>query len=90
MLLYSVANSWPEIAYAVHQCVRFTYNSKVSHGNSMKRICHYLQGTKTKGMILCPLKQLTIDCFVDADFAGQWDMEDPQDPLCVKFIPDTF
>ena len=34
-------------------------------------------------MILCPSKQLTVDCFV-ADFARQWNMEDPQDALCVK------
>ena len=48
----------------------------------MKRICCYLQGTKTKVMILCPLKQSIIDCLVDADFAGQWNVENPQDPLC--------
>ena len=57
---------------------------KVSHGNAVKRICHYLQGPKTKGMILCPSKQLTIDCFVDADFARQWNVEDQEDPQCVK------
>ena len=67
-----------------YKCARFTHNPRVSHGNAVKRICHYLQGTKTKGMIICPLKQLNIDCFVDADFAGQWNVEDPQDPLCVK------
>ena len=31
-----------------------------------------------------PSKQLTVDCFVDADFAGQWNVENPEDPLCVK------
>ena len=25
-----------------------------------------------------------IDCFVDANFGGQWNAEDPHDPLCVK------
>ena len=64
--------------------VQDSHPLKVSHGNAMKRICHYLQGTKTKGMILSPSKQLTIDCFVYADFAGQWNVENPQDPLCVK------
>ena len=84
MLLYLAANSHPEIAYAVHQCARFTYNPKASHGAAVKRICHYLQGTKMKGLILEPSKQLTVDCFVDADFAGQWNVENPEDPVCVK------
>ena len=47
-------------------------------------MCHYLKGTKTKGLILKPSKQLTVDCFVDVDFAGQWNVEDPEDPLSVK------
>ena len=50
----------------------------------MKRICCYLQGTKTKGLILKPSKRLTVDCFVDVDFPGQWNVENPEDPLCVK------
>ena len=25
-----------------------------------------------------------IDSCIDADFAGQWNVEDPHDPLCVK------
>ena len=83
MLLYLVANSRPEIAYAVHQCARFTHNPKASHRAAVKRICHYLQGTKTKGLILKPSKQLTVDCFVGADFAGQWNVENPEDP-CVS------
>ena len=78
MLLYLAANSHPEIAYAVHQCARFTHNPKASHGAAVKRICRYLEGTKTKGL------QLTVDCFVDADFTGQWNVENPEDPLCVK------
>ena len=71
MLLYLAANSRPEIAYAVHQCARFTHNPKASHRAAVKRICHYLHGTKMKGLILKPSKQLTVDCFVDADFTGQ-------------------
>ena len=36
MWLYLVANSRPEIAYAVHQCARFTHNPKASHGAAVK------------------------------------------------------
>ena len=35
-------------------------------------------------MILFPSHQLTVDCFVDSNFAGQWNAEDPENPLCVK------
>ena len=84
MLLNLAANSCPEIAYVVHQCARFTHNPKASHGAAMKLICRYFQGTKTKGLILKPSKQLTVDCFADADFTGQWNVENPEDPLCVK------
>ena len=84
MLLYLASNSRPKIAYAVHQCARFTHNPKASHGAAVKQICRYLQGTKTKSLILKPSKQLKVDCFVDADFAGQWNVENPEDPLCVK------
>ena len=84
MILYLVASSQPEIAYTVHQCARFTHDPKASHGNAVKRICQYLKGTKNKGMILFPSKQLTVDCFVYSNFAGQWNAEDPEDPLHVK------
>ena len=85
MLLYLASNSRPEIAYAVHQCARFTHNPKASHAKAVKRICRYLKGTRDQGMILTPSKDcLSVDCYVDADFAGQWNSEDPQDPLCVK------
>ena len=84
MLLYLVANSHPEIACAVYQCARFAHNPKASHGAAVKQICRYLQGTKMKVLILKPSKQLTVDCFVNTDFAGQWNIENPEDPLCVK------
>ena len=52
MLLYLAVNSHPEIANVVHQCAWLTHNPKVCHGHAVKRIYHYLQGTKTKGLIL--------------------------------------
>ena len=36
-------------------------------------------------MLLKPIKNnYTIDCYVDADFAGLWNIEDEQNPLSVK------
>ena len=34
--------------------------------------------------MLSPSDNLQVDCYVDADFAGLWNVEQDQDPLCVK------
>jgi hypothetical protein len=46
----------------------------------------YLKGTRDKGLILNVnfSTDFTIDCYVDADFAGMWGYEDRDDPSCVK------
>ena len=31
-----------------------------------------------------PSKKLVVDCYADADFAGLWGHEDPQDPICAR------
>lgn len=84
MLMYLSSNSRPDIQFAVHQCARFTHAPRRSHEVAIQRICRYLQGTKDKGMRFTPTKELKIDCYVDADFAGLWNVEDDQDPVCVK------
>ena len=62
----------PDIAYAVHQCARFSSDPKESHATAVKRIGKYLLATKDEGMILNP-KNHSFDCWVDADFVGNWD-----------------
>ena len=84
MLMFLANNSRPDIAFAVHQCARFTHAPKESHAAGVKRIIRYLNGTKDEGMYLEPTGELNVDCYVDADFAGLWKSEDSQDPLCVK------
>lgn len=70
----------PDIAYAVHQCARFCADPKMSHAAAVKRIGKYLVGTRDKGIILNP-KEHSFECFVDADFVGNWNRatahEDP-------------
>jgi hypothetical protein len=61
----------PDIAYAVHQCARFSAEPKQSHGQAVKRIAKYLVKTRDEGVILNP-KTHSFDCFVDADFVGNW------------------
>ena len=85
MLMYLASNSRPEIAYAVHQCARFTHAPHNSHVVAIKRILRYLQGTRDKGLIFNPSTSLQVDCYVDAaDFVGLWSIEDEQDPVSVK------
>ena len=84
MLLYLASNFCPDISFAVHQCAQFTHALQHSHAIAVKRILRYLQGTKEKGLILEPTSDLQVDCYVDADFAGLWNSEDDQDPICVK------
>ena len=84
MLLYLSSNSRPDIQFAVHQCARFTHNPRKSHAEAIKRICRYLEGTKDKGLEFTPTTKLELDCYVDADFAGLWNYEPDQDPVCVK------
>jgi hypothetical protein len=65
----------PDIAYAVHQCARFSSNPKKSHEAAVRRIVRYLQGTKNKGINFKVDKSRSFECWVDADFAGNWRQE---------------
>ena len=84
MLMYLSNTTRPDLVFAVHQCARFTHFPKRCHELALKRIGRYMVGTKDKGMILDPDKNLDIDCFVDSDFAGLWNAEPVHDPVCVK------
>ena len=82
--MFLSTNSRPDIAYAVNQCARFTHCPRNIHATAIKRILRYLKGTRTKGMTISPLNEFRVDCYVDADFAGLWNVEDEQDPVSVK------
>ena len=86
MMLYLASKTRPDISFAVHQCARFTHNTKVSHETAVKRICSYLQGTKDNGLVFNSSKKLVVDCYADADFAVLWVHEYPQDPICARSI----
>ena len=85
MLLYLSGSSRPDIAYAVHQCARFSHNPKRSHEIVLKHIARYLKGTRGKGLIMVPNRDnMKLDLSADADFAGLYPMEDCTDPVSVK------
>jgi hypothetical protein len=84
-LNYLANNSRPDIQFAVHQCARYTHNPRKSHTSALKKIVRYLIGTKDKGLVLNPTKEITLDMYADADFAGLWNSDaDEQDPVRVK------
>jgi hypothetical protein len=74
-LHYLVAGSRSEIAYAVHQCARFSHAPTMEHAKAVKWIGRYLKGTTHEGTILRPDKSKQLEVYVDADFAGNWDPE---------------
>ena len=85
MLLYLAGSTRPDISYAVHQCTRLSHQPKSSHDIGVKHIVRYLKGTRDKGLIMKPIsKNLKLDLFADADFAGLFASEDKMDPISVK------
>jgi len=74
----------PDIYFAVSQCRRYIHCHTNMHITVLKRIGRFLLKTSEKGIILKPTSELTIDCYVDADFAGLWNKEDHNDENCVK------
>jgi transposase InsO family protein len=84
-LLYLSGHTRPDIAYAVNIVARYMFCPKRSHELALKRIGKYLKATRTKGLIITPSDNiLDINAFPDADFAGLYGHEAPNDPACVK------
>ena len=54
------------------------------HEDAIKWICRYLAGTRNQGIKFKPTMNPTLDCYVDADFAGLWGQEDNEDTICVR------
>ena len=75
----------PDLAYATHQCARFMADPKKSHGEAIKHIGRYLLKTRDKGFIIKPDKTQAFECWVDADFCGNWDKDiAPTEPDTAK------
>jgi len=51
---------------------------------AVRRIVRYLKGTAEKGYFFNPTEHKTLDCYVDADFEGNWMQITSQDPASVK------
>ena len=64
----------------MHQCARFSERPKQSHAEAVKKIGHYLLATKDKGLIIHPNELRYFECWVDADFTGNWRPQDAHNP----------
>jgi hypothetical protein len=84
MLGYLTGNSRPELAFAHHQCARYSHAPRRIHEVALKRIGRYLIATKDRGLIMRPTDDVKLECYVDADFAGLWGSEDPNNANAVK------
>ena len=75
--MYLASNFRPDIVFAVHQCAWFTHCTRRSHEQAVIQICRYLKGTVNDGLTYKPTKDLRVELFRNADFAGLWEAEDP-------------
>jgi hypothetical protein len=73
-----------DLAYSVHQCARFMSSPMKSHGEAVKRIGRYLLGTRGKGFIMKPDHTKSFECWVDADYCGNWNPLVTDDPSTAK------
>jgi len=69
----------PDLAYIVHQCSRFNNDPKLLHEKAIKCICCYLKETSDKGLIFDPDLSKGFECYVDADWAGNWNKQFPSE-----------
>jgi hypothetical protein len=68
MLMYLAANTRPDISYAVHQEARQAHAPRSPPSVPIKRILHYLKGTRTKGILFKPDDSYRVDFYVEANF----------------------
>ncbi len=77
---YLQQSSCPNILMPNHQCARFVDNPMRCHKQAMMQIACYLASMKDRGIVYKPDKSLSLECFVDADFAGGWSQADAENP----------
>jgi hypothetical protein len=89
---YLGGNTRSDIQYATHTCAQYTHQPKVIHANAIKRIGRYLLGTRDKGIIFRPSRELTIDMYhVDADFPAYGTLHvTTKIRLVLNHNPDTY
>jgi hypothetical protein len=87
MMMYLTSSTRRNCAFEIHQCAQFSRDPHEAHASALKCLACYLNKTCLDGLHIQPHqsdKPATHDLWCDADFAGLWGKEDPQDPSCVR------
>jgi hypothetical protein len=85
ILQYLGNNTRPDLSYAISSAARYCNDPREPHANAVKRIGRYLQSSLDEGIILKPDRHNpAMDLHVDADLAGSWNINDPEDPNGAK------
>ena len=85
ILLYMYGYNIPDVYLAVNSCYRCMFIPKRSQKLELKRLAHYLNQTKDRGLVLNTNSDLCkVDKCSDANFSGMNGHEDPTYTACVK------
>jgi hypothetical protein len=90
MLIYLQGNTCPEKSIATHQLAPCCQDPRLSHEQATTRLGRYLAHTKDRGIVYEPDKSMGIECYVDGDFAGGWNITTSADAYnimsCTGFL----
>jgi hypothetical protein len=71
--------------YAMYQIAKYSSDPKQSHGEAILYLVCYLMKTCDLGLKFKPDPKKGFECYCDADFTGNWNMEfAPMDPSTAK------
>ena len=72
-LIYIAQTTWPGIIYAIHQCACFSYDPCQKHGEAIMYLVRNLLKTHHLEIKFTTDQTKSFECYVDADFCGNWD-----------------
>ena len=72
MLIYLANYTCPDIVHTVHACTHYTHNPKQTHATVVKHILRHFKGMMGQGMTLEPNNKHELECFLDNDFASNY------------------
>ena len=82
---YFEGSYMPDMYYVIHQCARFSHESKIIYEAGVKHITQYLREIRKRGIKMKPgNKNLHLYIYGDVDFASFFASEDRVDPVSVK------
>ena len=85
-LNYLACSSRPDIAFAANCLSPFVENPGEKHWKAGKRFLRYLKCFKSKSLVFRRGGKLTLECFSDADWAGNLDHRKSTSGYCFKLV----